>query len=288
MAFDVSTRTFQKNKDSGAPNWGCCELISCEWLNGIQIGCYSIPDFDGETELTEEEKTHLYFAMCEHGSKSNGVSSKNEVLSLASKSTNFCVKCLEIAEKEKRSHEPVLVKLRVLNDRIYAARKLHFINGIKQSLVGNHDALRNVFNNHWRQEFEPILERHMDDVREALESQEEEVQSSFWKAYRGRKKEVPLNSESQLSDSRSIGPSNDTISSTIGRSSLSPSHLSDRICPACQISVPKEPRECPICDYAEDGPHFREGKNTVEGEGDMTTDELVLERKHFRATRDYE
>jgi hypothetical protein len=86
----VHSETFQRTKDAGAIFWGCWSIKKRRKLGGFQVGCYSVEHYDGDTS---ELRSWLYFAMCNHGSKSGGADTRKDAIIQAKLSMNYCDKC---------------------------------------------------------------------------------------------------------------------------------------------------------------------------------------------------
>lgn len=93
----VNPETFQRTKDAGAISWGCWSIKKRRVLGGFQVGCYSVEHYDGDAS---EVRSWLYFAMCNHGSKSGGADTRRDAIIQAKLSMNYCDKCAILAKKK--------------------------------------------------------------------------------------------------------------------------------------------------------------------------------------------
>ena len=94
----VHAETFKRTMSAGAIAWGCWSIKNRRDLGGFAVGCYSVADFDGDATPLRD---WLYFAMCNHGSKSGGADTRKDAIFLAKQSMHYCGECAILAENEQ-------------------------------------------------------------------------------------------------------------------------------------------------------------------------------------------
>jgi hypothetical protein len=96
----VHAETFKLTMEAGAIAWGCWSIKPRISIGGFQVGCYSVADYDGDANHLRD---WLYFAMCNHGSKSGGADTRKDTIVQAKQSMHYCDECAILAEDKQNS-----------------------------------------------------------------------------------------------------------------------------------------------------------------------------------------